>query len=75
MGFNVSHMQAGLVFNHSSAPSPAVAQAAHLTTEVLVQRTPSVIQKLLMNWDPGRRCAVRSAKMQGRAPGVSLAAA
>ncbi len=26
-----------------------------------MQRTPSVIQKLLMNWEPGRRCAVRSA--------------
>ena len=63
MRFNVSHMHAGLVLHQSSPPTWA--QAAHLTTEVLVQRTPSVIQKLLMNWEPGRRCAVRSAKMQG----------
>lgn len=43
------------------APSPAPSPRTHLTTLLLVARTPSVIQKLLMNCVPGRRCAVRSA--------------
>lgn len=51
---------------HSCAPAPAAgAQRPHRTTLLLVARTPSVIQKLLMNWVPGRRCAVRSAGQPG----------